>query len=83
MAAVTVTNTPTRHVIGDLVMRVFNVTGNDLDTLDVGLYGMKNILFAAMMTDYNAVTISGTTLTLNTIDPAFVSCPVMVIAGVG
>ena len=42
MAAATVNNTPSRHVWGDLVARVFNVSGASGSTLKTGL---DNILF--------------------------------------
>ena len=45
MAAVTVNNTPTRHVIGDIVVRFFNVSGASGSTLNTG---MNNILFVAV-----------------------------------
>ena len=44
MAALQPTNTPSRHVIGDLVMRFYNLSGNNGDTLTVA--GASQILQA-------------------------------------
>lgn len=44
MAAVTVNNTPSRHVLGDLVCRIFNVSGATGTTLATGF---PTILFVA------------------------------------
>ena len=44
MAAVTVTNTPTRHVFGDCVAKFFQISGASGTTLQTG---MSQILFIA------------------------------------
>lgn len=82
MPAVTVTNTPTRHVVGDLVMRIFNVTGAVGDTIDLSQWGMKEILWAQFMQDASAITISGTTVTITSF-VGFTAVPLLVLARVG
>ena len=81
MAAVTVTNTPTRHVLGDVVMRVFSVTGASGSTLDTG---MKQILSTLVEpgTSITAISDSGGTLTF-TSSGAMTAQKVVVLARVG
>ncbi len=55
MAAVTQAGQPQRHVIGDLVVRFFTVSGASGSTLDTG---MSNILFATNQQSTAAGTIS-------------------------
>ena len=68
MAAVTQTGTPTRHVAGDCVFRVFNFTGSSGDTLDTGL---QQILFVGLSAGslITAVVIAGGLLTLTSSAP--------------
>lgn len=44
MAAVTQTGNPTRHVLGDVVMRVFNVAGASGSTLQTGMQQVLTVL---------------------------------------
>lgn len=87
MAAVTQSGAPTRHVIGDLVVRFFNVsgaTGSTLDTL------MKQILFitnqqstaAGTISLITAISLSGSTATFTSSAP-MVNEVIMVIGRVG
>ena len=55
MAAVTLTGTPDRHVVGDLVIRRFSVNGASGSTLNTG---MSNIQFVAVQQSTDAGTIS-------------------------
>jgi len=44
MAAVTQTGTPTRHILGDVVMRVFNLSGASGTTLQTGMLQVITVL---------------------------------------
>lgn len=87
MAAVTQAGQPQRHVIGDLVVRFFTVSGASGSTLPTG---MSNILFATNQQSTAAGTISlitamsilGGTITFTSSAP-MVSEVIMVIARVG
>jgi hypothetical protein len=87
MAAVTQAGQPQRHVIGDLVMRIFTVSGASGSTLATG---MTNILFttnqqstaAGSISLITAMSVSGQTITF-TSSSTMVSEVIMVIARVG
>jgi|WetSurMetagenome_2_1015567.scaffolds.fasta_scaffold06646_3 hypothetical protein len=82
MAAVSIVNSPTRHVIGDLVLRVFEITGASTNTLDTG---MNNIL-AVLISPGSAITAatwSGGTVTFTTAGGAITTEVVVVIARTG
>lgn len=87
MAAVTQAGQPQRHVIGDLVVRFFTVSGASGSTLATG---MVNILFATNQQStaagtislITAMAISGGTITFTSSAP-MVSEVIMVIARVG
>lgn len=88
MAAVTQAGQPQRHVIGDLVVRFFTVSGATGSTLDTG---MVNILFATPQQStaagsislITAMAISGGRITFTTGGGAMVTEVIMVIARVG
>ncbi len=87
MAAVTQAGQPQRHVIGDLVVRFFTVSGVTGSTLYTG---MQNILFATNQQStaagtislITAIAVSGGQLTLTSSAP-MVTEVIMVIARVG
>jgi hypothetical protein len=87
MAAVTQAGQPQRHVIGDLVVRFFTVSGASGSTLATG---MSNILFATNQQStaagsislITAIAVSGGQLTI-TSSNTMVSEVIMVIARVG
>jgi hypothetical protein len=87
MAAVTQAGQPQRHVIGDLVVRFFTVSGATGSTLATG---MSNILFATNQQStaagsislITAIAVSGGQLTI-TSSNTMVSEVIMVIARVG
>jgi len=90
MAAVTQGAAPTRHVIGDLCMRIFTVSGATGSTLATG---MVNLLFvtpqqstaAGSISLITAISYNATTgvVTFTTGGGAMVSEVIMVIARVG
>lgn len=88
MAAVTQGAAPYRHVLGDLVSRVFTVSGASGSTL---VTGQQNILFVAIQQStaagsislITAFSVSGGTITFTTGGGAMVSEVVMVFSRVG
>lgn len=82
MAALTRIGTNERHVIGDLVMRFFTVTGVSGDTIDTGQQQIKAVLVppGSTITGY---TVSGSTVTLTTGGGAITEQLVVVISRVG
>ncbi len=87
MAAVTQAGQPQRHVIGDLVVRFFTVSGASGSTLATG---MSNILFvtnqqstaAGSISLITAIAVSGGQLTISS-SSTMVTEVIMVIARVG
>jgi len=70
MAALVPTNQPYRHVVGDLVMRFYNLSGNNGDTLTIP--GVSQILQAdpCPTTAINiGCTFSGSVITFVTTGP--------------
>jgi hypothetical protein len=88
MAAVTQAGQPFRHVLGDLVTRIFTVSGATGSTLDTG---QSNILFVAIQQStaagsislITAFAVSGGRITFTTGGSAMVSEVVMVFSRVG
>lgn len=66
MSALVATNNPTRHILGDLVVRFYNISGGDTDTMTVP---QTNILFAIIGLQLKnidvGITISGSVLTFS------------------
>lgn len=81
MAAVTQTSKPQRHVVGDLVLRVFTFTGTTGQTLDTG---MQNIQWVGVEPGslVTAIAISGGTITFTSSAP-MTGEVVLVLARVG
>lgn len=66
MAVLVPSNTPRRHVIGELVLRHYTMTGTDGDTLTVP---QSSILFTTFTPTTNisgGITVAGSTLTFHT-----------------
>lgn len=88
MAEVTKNSITRRHVLGDLVTRVFNVSGADGSTLTTGMVGIQFVDVqrstsagaASAVTDF---TVSGGTITLGTAGGAMTSEVIMVVAKQG
>lgn len=88
MAAVTITNTPSRHIWGDCAVRIFNVSGATGSTLATGLL---NILFVAPQpfclagtaSLITGLSFSGGTVTFTTAGGAMVNEVVIVVGREG
>jgi len=66
MPALTATNTPRRHIVGDLVARHYTVSGTNGDTLVVPQQGIIHVSATPTTAVAVGVTVSGSTLTFVT-----------------
>lgn len=66
MAAIQATNAPKRHVLGDLVVKHYTVSGNNGDTLLTQQLGIIHVDATPTTAIAVGVTVSGSTLTFVT-----------------
>lgn len=66
MAALSPTNTAKRHVLGDLVLKHYNISGTNGDTLTVPQLNISTFSFTPTTNTAVGVTVSGSVFTFVT-----------------
>ena len=67
MSVLTPTNTPRRHILGDLVVRHYTLTGTNGDTLVTSQTNIVHVSATPTTAIAVGVTVSGSTLTIVTV----------------
>ncbi len=65
MAALAPTNVPQRHVLGDLVARFYDLSGNDADTFTPAQSGIRQVVITPTTTVAVGATVSSGVITFH------------------